>query len=245
MAAVRTQAIFDAPQGRPIYGLIALGVLLGIPIGLGLVPVNMLALLGALIASMLGRGLLTRTTLRRLTGVESNWDDASGWFVVLSWCILALPLHVNSFDVERVLAVQAVLGPAPLVLGPAASSAIWAAFFLGLVAASAWSGVLPSLARPDYRANEALDVVTRWGESALAGTAVAATLWGPSVGAIARGPFNSRALLTVTLSFAITCLAVAGVSFGRRFVTRIPQAPAAMGVGGLAISAMLVAAFVR
>lgn len=245
LQAAQQKARFDTAYGRGLYALIPLGVFLGIPAALGLIPANILALLGALVACMLGRWFLSRAKFTIVPGFEAGLDPASGWFLVLSWSILTLPLLVRTFDLEQVLAVQAVLGPAPLALGPAASAMVWVAFITGLVAAAGWSGSLPSLARPDFVANEAIDSVTRWGESALAGTAVTGTLWGPSVGALARGPFDTRTLLTVLLSFGITCLAVAGVSFSRRYVDRIPQAPAALGAGGVAICVMLVAAFVR
>ena len=245
LAAVRQKASFDSPQGRGLYGLIALGVALGIPAALGLIPVNVLGLLGALVACMVGRGFLTRRSRARFAGQDMWWDPPSGWFVALCWCILTLPLHGDTLDLGQVLAIQAVLGPATITLGPAASSAAWVALVTGLVAATAWSGALPSLARPDYRGNQALDSITRWGESALAAAAVTGTLWGPSLGALVRGPLNTKTLLWVGLSFVVTIGAVAGVSFCRRYANRIPHGPASLGAAALAFVAMLVAAFVR
>jgi hypothetical protein len=244
-AAAQQKASFETPQARGLYALIALGVALGIPAALGLVPVNVLGLLGALAACMVGRGLLSRRSRTRFAVQEIGWDPPSGWFVVVCWCILTLPLHVGTFDLGQMLAVQAVLGPATITLGPAGSSAVWVALLTGLVAATAWSGALPTLARPDYRANQAVDSITRWGESALAAAAVMGTLWGPSLGALVRGPLNVRTLLWAGLSFALTIGGVAAVSFCRRYVDRIPQGSAVLGAGALAFTAMIVASFLR
>lgn len=245
LRAAQQKAVFDTPQARGLYALIALGVSLGIPAALGLMPVNVLVLLASLVACMVGRGYLTRRSRGRFAGPEMIWDPPSGWFVVLSWCILTLPLHVDTFDLGQVLAVQAVLGPATITLGPAGSSAAWAALVVGLVAATAWSGALPTLARPDYQGNQAIDSITRWGESALAATAVTGTVWGPSLGALVRGPLNMKTFLWAGISFALTMIAVAGVSFCRRYVNRIPHGPAALGAGTIALTAMIVASFIR
>jgi hypothetical protein len=242
-----------------VFGLIPFGVVLGIPAALGLAPVNVVGLFGAMIACMLARGFLARTAPVRARspygmspsyGMYSSpsaiWTNTSmGWFVVVCWCALALPLNVGTFDLGQVLAVQAALGPAPFSLGPGVSVSILIAFVVGLVAASAWSASLPSIGRPDEPANQAIDIAARWGESALAGSIVAGTTWGPSLGALVRGPIDTQSLLLALVSFVITCGAVAAVSYGRRFASQITNPAVLSGAGFVALAAMLMAAFVR
>lgn len=237
---VRTRASFDVPQSRGIFGLIPFGIAVGIPASLGLVPANVLVLLGSLIACMVGRTYLSRPAAADMGG----WTPAHGWFFALAWCILALPLHVNSMDLVDALAAQTALGPAPLSFGPAASGALWVALLVGLLAASGWTEGLPRLARPSSPANDAVDTVMRWGESALAASAVAGVVWGPSLGALIAGPVTGAVVGTALLSFVVTMAAVGLVSFGRRFLGHEAQWAYAAGAAGLALMAMFLAAFV-
>ena len=237
----RTRASFDTPQGRGIFALIPFGVFVGIPAALGLIPANIMVLIGSLVACMVARAYLSNA---HETGV-GGWTPAHGWFLALTWAILALPLHVNSMDLIDALAAQTALGPSPLASGPAASAAMWVALIAGLAAASGWSEGQLKLARPVSDANDAIDSIARWGESALAATAVAAVVWGPSLGALVAGPLEARTVGTAAISYFVTMLAVAAVSYCRRFVGHSAQWAFAAGSGVMAMSAMLVAAFIR
>ncbi|MEX2588383.1 MAG: hypothetical protein WD602_10395 [Actinomycetota bacterium] len=232
---------FDTAQGRLLFGLVPFGVALGIPAALGLISANVLALLSAMIACMLGRDFLAKTHDEHF-----GWTPAHGWFAVLSWSVLALPLHVNSLDLQQVVAAQTALGPAPLYFGAGPSAAFWLAMLAGLVAAAGWSQDqvrLPTITMGTK--DSAADMIARWGESALAATAVTSILWGPSLGALVSGPINERTVGFVALSFVVTCAAVAAVSFARRFITPTTQLPLAAGAGAVAALAMLLAAFVQ
>lgn len=232
---------FDTAQGRLLFGLVPFGVALGIPAALGLISANVLALLAAMISCMLGRDFLAKTHDEHF-----GWTPAHGWFAVLSWSILALPLHVNSLDLQQVVAAQAALGPSPLYFGAGPSAAFWLAMLAGLVAAAGWSQDQVRLpTRAMASSDSAADMLARWGESALAATAVTSVVWGPSLGALVAGPINERTIGFVTLSFAVTCAAVGGVSYARRFITPATQLPLAAGAGSVAALAMLVAAFIE
>lgn len=246
---VRSRVAFDTPQGRGIFALIPFGIFAGIPAALGLVPANIMVLLGALVACMVGRAYLSRPE----GGDVGGWTPAHGWFLALSWSILALPLHVNSMDLVDALAAQTALGPAPLSSGPAASAAMWVALLAGLAAASGWSQGQRKLAHPPGPAQDAVDAVARWGECALAGTAVSAVVWGPSLGALVAGPIDGRTLGITAISFVVTMLGVGAASYCRRFMgdserdatQESAQWAFAAGAGMLALIAMVVAAFVR
>lgn len=230
---------FDTAQGRLLFGLVPFGVALGIPAALGLISANVLALLSAMISCMLGRDFLAKTHDQHF-----GWSPAHSWFAVLSWSILALPLHVDSLDLQQVVAAQAALGPGPLYFG-GASAAFWLALLAGLVAAAGWSQDQVRLPTTTVASSDsAADMIARWGESALAATAVTAMLWGPSLGALVSGPINERTVGFVALSFAVTCAAVAAVSYARRFITPATQLPLAAGAGAVAALAMLLAAFI-
>lgn len=237
----RNKASFDTPQARGIFSLIPFGVFVGIPAALGLIPANIMLLLGALVACMVARAYLSNSTETGLGG----WTPAHGWFLALTWAILALPLHVNSMDLVDALAAQTALGPAPLASGPAAGAAMWVALIAGLAAASGWSQGQLKLARPVSPANDAVDTFARWGESALAATAVAAVVWGPSLGSLVAGPVDPGTFLSAAISYLVTMIAVGAVSYCRRFVGHSQEWAFAAGSGVMAMTAMLVAAFVR
>lgn len=237
----RNRASFDTPQGRGIFALIPFGIFVGIPAALGLIPANIMVLIGSLVACMVARAYLSNA---HETGV-GGWTPAHGWFLALTWAILALPLHVNSMNLIDALAAQTALGPAPLAIGMAGSAAMWVALIAGLAAACGWSEGQLKLARPVSEANDAIDTFARWGESALAATAVAAVVWGPSLGALVAGPIEGKTVGTAALSYFVTMLAVGAVSYCRRFIGHPAQWAFAAGSGMMAMTAMLVAAFVR
>ena len=242
---VRNRVSFDTPQGRGIFALIPFGIFAGIPAALGLIPANIMVLLGALVACMVARAYLSHTDRSDVGG----WTPAHGWFLALAWSILALPLHVNSMNLVDALAAQTALGPAPLASGPAASAALWAALLAGLVAASGWSQGQRKIAYPPSPSHDAIDAVARWGECALAASAVAAVVWGPSLGALVAGPVSGAALGTAAISFLVTMIAVGAASYCRRFMGGSAPDSAqwayAAGAGMMAMTAMVVAAFVR
>lgn len=240
IAALQSKASFDVPQGRYILGLIPFGVFLGIPAALGLVePSNVLTVLGALVACMVAHGYLTGVS-------DANAFNAShGWFVAVSFAVLAAPLYASSFNLADSLALQTVLGPAPLTAG-VASAGLWIALLAGIVAAGGWANGLPSLAGPYASpANYAADYVARWGETALAGTAVSSLIFGPSLGAVALGPANGVTVYRAGISFLVCCGAVAGASYCRRFLKEVPPMVAATTAGMLTALGMMVAAFAR
>ena len=240
IAALQSKASFDVDQGRLILGLIPFGVFLGIPAAMGLIePSNVLTVLGALVACMLAHGYLSGAS-------DANAFNAShGWFVAVSWAVLAAPLYASSFSLSDSLALQTVLGPAPLSAG-IASAGLWVALLAGIVAAGGWANGLPSLAGPYAPpANYAADYVARWGETALAATAVSSVIWGPSLGALALGPADGGTVYKAGISFLVCCAAVAGASYSRRFLSQVPPMVAATTAGMLTGLGMVVAAFAR
>jgi hypothetical protein len=241
LAHARARASFDTPQGRGIFSLIPFGVFAGIPAALGLIPANIMVLLGSLVACMVARAYLSNA---HETGV-GGWTPAHGWFLALTWAILALPLHVSSMDLVDAVAAQTALGPSTLGTGPITSAAMWVALLAGLVAASGWSQGQLKLARPVSDANDAIDSFARWGESALAATAVAGVIWGPSLGSLVAGPVTMGTVGTASLSFLVSLIAVGAVSYCRRFVGHSSEWAFAAGSGVMAMMAMLVAAFVK
>lgn len=241
IAALQSKATFDVPQGRLILGLIPFGVFLGIPAALGLVePSNVLTVLGALVACMVAHGYLSGAS-----DTTEAFNASHGWFIAVSWAVLAAPLYASSFSLSDSLALQAVLGPAPLSAG-VASAGLWVALLAGIVAAGGWANGLPTLAGPyASSANHAADYVARWGETALAATAVSGLIWGPSLGALALGPADGVAVYKAGISFLVSCAAVAGASYSRRFLNQVPPMVAATTAGMLTGLGMMVAAFAR
>lgn len=240
MAAIRSKASFDEPQSRLIVALIPFGIFLGIPAALGLIePSNALTVLGALVACMLGHAYLSPSS------GPTPFNPSHGWFVALSWAVLALPLYAGSFSLSESLALQAVLGPAPLTAGVAAAG-LWVALLAGVFAAGGWASGLPQMGGPyPSGAIKAADYMARWGETALAATAVSSIIWGPSLGAIAFGPADGVTVSRVGISFLVSCGAVAAASFIRRFLDEVP-AMAAAGIAGMLTGiGMMLSAFVK
>ena len=97
---------------------------------------------------------------------------------------------------------------------------------------------LPRLGGPPEAA--ALDTAIRWGESALAGAAVAATIWGPPAGALLHGPLGVLAV-PVAISTLVTVLAVAAVSALRTTVARAPLPALLAAVAPAALVVLLAA----
>lgn len=201
------------PGGRAMLGLHLFGTALGIPIALGFVPASVFGLVGALVACTAGRAALSREHPGLLRG-------PAPWLAVAAWGVLAATLRYATLDLSSALGAQAVLGPAALTGDPVRAGAVALAGLAALVAAAVWVQRLPALSGSEE--SEALDSLLRWGESALAGSAVAAAILGPSLGALVHGPLDPAAALRVGASFLATALAVAAVSGLRRRPNLLP-----------------------
>lgn len=228
----RRRALFDIGSAPAVLAVAILGVALGIPAALGLVPGLAVTLVGALVAAMVGRVVLAGRT-------APGSALAAGWLVVLSWCLLAGTLRYETGDLELALSAQVIIGPGPLAGNPSAIGASVLAAVVGLFAAGMWAATLPSLeGSPEHAA---LDSVLRWGESALAGAAVAATVWGPSLGALTMSSSQPGLAVRVAISFLATAAGVTAASALRRIRDRVPAA-AGLGAGALgAVAALIVA----
>jgi hypothetical protein len=186
-------------------------------------PGSAIALVGAFGACTAGHCLLGEASSRasRATGARPDGASgtlsgalrgASGWLAVLSFCVLASALRFSTLDLTTALAAQAAIGPGALG-GPLLFSAVDVlGGLVGLMAGAAWVEHLPRLAGSPQA--EGLDTALRWGEAALVAAAVAAQVWGPSVGAVLHGPW--RLLVgPVVVSTLVTVAAVALVSILR------------------------------
>ena len=220
------------PGAPALFALVPLGVGLGIALALGAMPGSTLVLLGSFAACTAGHCLLAGGPGERLEGV------APAWFVPIAFCLLAATLRFSTLDLHRALAAQAAVGPGVLAGPPLLSAVDVLGGVVGLVAGAAWVEHLPRLTGPPEAA--ALDTAMRWGESALAGAAVAATIWGPPAGALLHGPPGALAV-PVAISTLVTVLAVAAVSALRTTVARAPL-PALLGTLAPAALVALLAA---
>jgi hypothetical protein len=223
------------PDARAAVALVALGIGLGIPLALGLLPGNVIALVGAFGACTAGHCLLARATrVTRTTLTESP----VAWFALLSFCVLASALRFSTLDLRTALAAQAAIGPGALG-GPLLFSAVDVlGGLVGLMAGAAWVEHLPRL--PGSPQAEALDTALRWGESALVAAAVTAQVWGPSVGALLHGPW--RVLVgPVAVSTLVTLAAVALVSILRSKIGAFPRTALLGTLAPVALVALLAA----
>lgn len=216
--AARNKAHFAPGPGRGAVGLVVFAIAAGIPVALGFVDGNALLLLGALAACMIGRAFASSRPS------PADLIPALGWFVAVCWSVLAsLLLSSRGLDLRQALAAQTVAGPALGDSRPAIAAVSAAALAAGLVGAVGWVSRLQPLVQHEEMA--AVAALLRWGETALAASAVAASAWGPSLGALVFGPEQNTLARDAVVSFLLTCLAVAAVSFGRRFASRVARAP--------------------
>jgi hypothetical protein len=139
---------------------------------------------------------------------------------VLGFWVLASALRFSTLDLGAVMAAQAAVGPGVLG-GPLRFSAVDVlGGLVGLMAGAAWVEHLPRLAGSPQA--EGLDTALRWGESALVAAAVAAQVWGPSIGALLHGPWRVLAG-RVAVSTVVTLAAVALVSILRSKIGSFPR----------------------
>lgn len=176
-----------------LFGLTVFGVVIGIPIALGLVDTPMLSLLAAPLCCMAASWLGTGDLRQGLSSVA--------WFAVLAWCAAVPYLVVGSVSATAPSAMQAVLGPLPFNQGPAKSASLVLALGVGSLVAARWVASLPMR-------TGALGSLVRWGISALAGAVVFGASVGPGLGGIAYGRVDLRVLGWTAISVGST---VAGV----------------------------------
>lgn len=226
----RERPALARPQARAVFALVVFGILVGLASALGLVPGTLLLPLGGLMASMAGRRYLSGAPAE---GIASG---AAPWFVVIAWATSAVAFGFRTADLPSIHAAQASLGPALLTGPPLRAAAVASAAVAGLAAAVLWTEALPRIAG-------ATDVLLRWGETALAAALVAATAFGPSVGALSAGPLDLRAVGAAGASFGATCAAVAAASFCRRFLPRLSTPPLMWGLLALSLAALTTAAW--
>jgi hypothetical protein len=221
------------PAARAVFALVSLGVGLGIPLALGLMPGSVIALVGAFGACTAGHCLLGGPVpTSRLAAAPA------AWFAVLSFWVLASALRYSTFDLGGALAAQAATGPGALG-GPLLSSGVDVlGGLVGLMAGAAWVEHLPRLAGSPQA--EGLDAALRWGESALVGAAVGAQVWGPSVGAVLHGPWRVLAG-PVAVSTLVTLAAVALVSILRSRIGGFPRIALLGTLAPVALLALLAA----
>jgi hypothetical protein len=227
------------PDARAVVALVPLGVGLGIPVALGLMPGNAIVLVGAFGACTAGHCLLGGASREGQPDRGTSLIESPAvWFALLSFCVLASALRFSTLDLRTALAAQAAIGPGALG-GPLLFSAVDVlGGLVGLMAGAAWVEHLPRLAGSPQA--EALDTALRWGESALVAAAVAAQVWGPSVGALLHGPW--RALVgPVAVSTLVTLAAVALVSVLRSKMGGFPRTALLGTLAPVALIALLAA----
>src|ERR1700730_5347142 len=223
------------PDARAAVALVALGIGLGIPLALGLMPSNAIALVGAFGACTAGHCLLGGAAGAR---GDHMVESPVAWFALVSFCVLASALRFSTLDLRTALAAQAAIGPGALG-GPLLFSAVDVlGGLVGLMAGAAWVEHLPRLAGSPQA--EALDTALRWGESALVAAAIAAQVWGPSVGALLHGPWHVL-VGPVAVSTLVTLAAVALVCILRSKIGGFPRTALLGTLAPVALVALLAA----
>lgn len=228
--AVRRRALVDRAQGRLLVFLVPLGILAGIALSLGLAPGNALQLMGALAACMIGRALVAGKAVSISYGL---------CFLAVSWSIVSGVVSFSTLDLGSAMAAGAVIGPRWVFGSLPSIIASVLACAAGLVAGAIWVDSAPPIP------SEPLDSVLRLGESALIATAVSATIFGPSLGALVRGPLDSAALVYSALSFAITIGGVAIVSWLRTVAGKLARSGFSWPVAAASLAALILAGAAR
>ncbi|MEO7804093.1 MAG: hypothetical protein ABIS18_06835 [Actinomycetota bacterium] len=154
-------------QDRWIFALIPFCIAIGIPAALGLIPANLLLVLGAVLGCV-----LARTHLRG--GVENRTVLA---IAVVCWAVCVPYLRFRTIDIGSMLAAHSVFGSSVLLRPGSGAAVSIAAFIVGLGACVIWLREIPILG--------GVDRILRKGEAVLLATIVATSAWGSPV--LARG----------------------------------------------------------
>ena len=227
LASFRTKVEVDEIQGRSLMALAIFSAAAGVPAAIGLLPVVVLVPLGGLVVMSMVRHRISRTPA----------GNDYVWLAILGVCAVAISARFQTLDTQAILGAQAVLGPAFLV-APYAS-----ALLAGLSAAAGLiSCVFHVATGPVFTKDLAvgMDPLLRWLQTALATAVIAASAVGPSIAILSSGPLDIRTMLLVTASTAFLLIAVAGVSFARRWTHQVPERPALIScavVAGLCLLA--------
>lgn len=220
------RAIIQESQGRLLVGLVPLGTLAGIVFALGVARGSALELIACFAACMIGRGILTEDPPSAKTAIS---------FLTISWAVLVPSLEFSSFDLSATAAAGLVVGPGWVAGTPLSVAAVLIGGAAGLLGAAIWVESLPA-ARTGP-----LDPILRLGETALAATAVSATVFGPSIGVLLHGPLDAPSAAASGFSFAITIGAVAFVSAARKWVRRLEHPAVLWSVSAAVLAALAVA----
>jgi hypothetical protein len=206
-----SRAGFTRPQSRAFVGLVVLGIVVGIPIAVGIAPGSVFGIIGAMAACLAGRSLLA-------AGPSGPSARSIAWLTVFGWAMLAGAGRFGTADMQAAQAAQSSLGAAPLVAPDVAAGVSIAAGVAGLIAGVFWVESLPPIEGEPQAS--ILDAAARWGETALAAAAIASLTWGPSFGGLVFGPLDVGSLSRTGISIAVLVGAVAIASALRRIARR-------------------------
>lgn len=227
------EAILSRPQARAALGIWLFCVGAGVVMATGAVlGAGLLGVIGAFAGCSAARWYLSGERPR------TKEDFPVVWFALLGTSLLAIGFGLRSISVDSIMAAQASMGPA-VATGPFSKTAsALLAFAAGLVAAHGWASSLPRLAGSPQRSE--LDRLLRWGEVALASSAVASLAWGPSLAGLFRGPLDPVSTATTLVSVAVGLGVTALVSAAGRFAEGA-AAVRLVGCGAAALGAILLA----
>ncbi|MGH2813085.1 MAG: hypothetical protein ACRDI1_10300 [Actinomycetota bacterium] len=210
-------------DSRAGFALAAFGALSGLALALGFAPGSVLALLGAMAAVTVGRGLMAGGL-----GIE-----APGHLIGVAWALIAGAARYGTADLSALLAAQAILGPSALVGPPGGAALSAAAGIIALGSGALWLRALPPIPEGPQGA------FLRWMEVSLVAAACAAIGWGPGPAAALGGPFQLEAALRALTGFAAALTATAALSSGAGFIKRLPSRPAGWILGASALALMV------
>ena len=206
--ALRSRHEIEGKGATTLFGLSIFGVVVGIPVALGLVKTPVLSLLAAPLCCMASSWLGLGDLRQGLSSVA--------WFTVLAWCASVPYLAVGSLLATAPSATQTVLGPLPFHQGPLKAVCLILALLVGSLAAARWSASMTIR-------TGALGSLVRWGECALAGSLVFGPTLGPGLGAAAYGPVDLTIAGWSAVSLGSTIGGVMLVAFLSKRPTRVPD----------------------
>lgn len=223
MRLLTTKHQIEGHGATTLFALGIFGVVVGIPIAVGLVETSMLSLLVAPLCCMASSWLGRRDSFEGLSSVA--------WFTVLAWSASVPYLVVGSLSATASSAMQTVLGPLPFHQGPVRACSLIVALGVGTLAAARWTASLPLR-------TGALGRLVHWGECALAGALVFGAL-GPGLGGVAYGPVEPMVLAWSGVSLGSTIIGVMCVATLSKRSFRIPERYAFPALALLAVIAMV------